>query len=733
MKTNSRVLALGVSLLGLAFCAGCAEEEASADVPVAAEAVPVFTLAATNAIADPNPAALVTSNSVANSTNAARMMIPTVIPDSLKLSPAMAEVIKLIQAGLSEEVVLTYITNSAEPFNLGSNEILYLNDLGASTSVITTLIQHDSSPPLMAKKQAAYAVKPLPPGVALTEPATNVYPPRSSFQSFQSAPEPEPVNPPTDDSAAVTSPAPQIAPSEAQVVDMGRPTEGVNVSYFYSSLTPYGSWVDVAGYGYCWRPTVAVCNSSWRPYAQGGRWLWTDCGWYWYSDYSWGWAPFHYGRWHCPSGLGWVWMPDTCWGPAWVSWRHTPSYCGWAPLPPSARYVSGAGFYWNSGSVGISFDFGIHPSHYVFVPLDRFCDRRPHNYCLSPRHGTIVYKDSTVINNYVSVNKNTVVNHGVGFDRIAKVTRGDVRQVKLMDTASVRDLGFRREQITPDGKTLAVVRPDASAFRHNGMVSSPRPISAMTHLQPRDAKGPANSVNANRIGGPPKLSPDERPAQPGSIFIRPSGSRVVPDVSGSATEPTARTKPTSQGGASISSVLPPERAEGIRKPKPIIITRADVPSSGTAASGVVNQKNSMPGGWSAAGPTYTANTGLPVAPNSTPNNRALTSRGDAVSQQRPPEAPHVNRPTAVPQPSGPAGPRVYVPTVPAAPQPRFVPGPPAASQVAPSAPRPTYSAPHVASPSPAPSPRAEASRPSASSGGAPSRRSDDVPAPSRGR
>src|SRR5580700_10197841 len=70
-----------------------------------------------------------------------------------------------------------------------------------------------------------------------------------------------------------------------------------DVNYFYSDLSPYGQWVDLAGYGWCWQPTVVAGNSQWQPYSDDGHWIYTDAGWFWQSDYPWGWAPFHYGRW----------------------------------------------------------------------------------------------------------------------------------------------------------------------------------------------------------------------------------------------------------------------------------------------------------------------------------------------------------------------------------------------------------------------------------------------------
>jgi hypothetical protein len=66
----------------------------------------------------------------------------------------------------------------------------------------------------------------------------------------------------------------------------------------------------------------------------------TEFGWTWVSDWSWGWAPFHYGRWVIVSGFGWCWVPGTMWGPAWVTWRSGGGWVGWAALPPRGVSVT---------------------------------------------------------------------------------------------------------------------------------------------------------------------------------------------------------------------------------------------------------------------------------------------------------------------------------------------------------------------------------------------------------
>jgi hypothetical protein len=114
-------------------------------------------------------------------------------------------------------------------------------------------------------------------------------------------------------------------------VDLATPGAAVTFDTFQEGLAPYGQWTTVPNYGRVWRP--AHVAAGWRPYYYG-RWEWTDEGWLWVSDEPWGWAAYHYGRWAYDSSYGWVWIPGYQWAPAWVTWRYSPEYIGWAPLGP---------------------------------------------------------------------------------------------------------------------------------------------------------------------------------------------------------------------------------------------------------------------------------------------------------------------------------------------------------------------------------------------------------------
>ncbi|MEO6035130.1 MAG: DUF6600 domain-containing protein [Verrucomicrobiota bacterium] len=382
------------------------------------------------------------------------------------LSIGLPEIIQLAQSHVGDEVLLAYINKSGRSYNPTVDEIVYLKDLGLSEAVISALVRPRDGTAPSVPVEAAFLENKTP----IAAPVANVN-------------DSGPVPPPS----GVTPSAPAYADAAPA------PTQQVDYNYFESTLSPYGSWVDVPDYGRCWQPTVVVVNRDWRPYSDRGRWLYTSSGWYWQSDYSWGWAPFHYGRWHCDDRVGWVWSPDTTWGPAWVSWRYTDDYCGWAPLPPAARY-DGFGFRYHGSHVGIGFDFGLRDDFYTFIPTGRFCDRTPYRYYASGSHSKTIYKNSVVVNNYIRGNNNTIINEGIGRDRVSRATRTPIHTVALRDLPATSNPAGRSERL--EGNSLAVFRPNVAGTR------------SMTHSR-SGSIDPATSVAARNQPSP--VSPGTTP------------------------------------------------------------------------------------------------------------------------------------------------------------------------------------------------------------------------------
>src|ERR1051325_4987068 len=398
MKTNlARKCSLGLAA-GLIFFLGCARPSAQSEQPrtVVAPAAPIV------GAPQPAPPSGGSRDETAGGTdtNAPAIMdrIPaSAQPQNVAISPGMSEVVKLAQAGVGEDVILAFVDKYSGRFDVGADQILYLNDLGVPGTVVTSMLKHDGADTSIA-----------------TAPPSSVV----QKQEVSNVPQTQVVE--------------QSAPAQV-ATSVAPPPTSTEVSYFYDTLSPYGSWVYLSGYGWCWQPTVAVSVSTWRPYCDRGRWYWSDAGWYWNSDYSWGWAAFHYGRWYHHPGCGWVWTPGTVWAPSWGSWRDSDGYCGWAPLPPEAHFVSGVGFTYYGRHVSVGFEFGLGFSHYTFVSAGRFCDYSPYRHAVPHANVRNVYRNSTVINNYIVGNNNTTSNNGVGRETIARVSQTPVRQVAIRE------------------------------------------------------------------------------------------------------------------------------------------------------------------------------------------------------------------------------------------------------------------------------------------------------------
>ncbi|HYE33500.1 MAG TPA: DUF6600 domain-containing protein [Methylomirabilota bacterium] len=537
-------------------------------------------------------------------------------PEGVKLTPGVEAVLKLVQSGVGEDAILAYVNKTPAEYDMDAETIVYLTDLGVSSAVIAVMLNNDtaldpSEKEQLAKKAAetnapaAVAAAPAPP-VAQAPQAEAVTPQPQLGNGYVAAP----ASPGMPAETVVVTQQVVVA-QQPQVIYTTPPAEVVQ-NYFYTPLQPYGSWVEVSGYGWCWRPTVAYYDPHWRPYHTRGRWMWSNHGWYWQSDYSWGWAAFHYGRWSCPTGVGWVWVPDYTWGPAWVSWRRTDAYCGWAPLPPRAHYRSGFGFSYYDRNVGISFDFGLRDHHYTFVRARDFCDPHPWRRSV-PRHETVnIYNNSTVVNNYIVGNNNTIINNGVGHDFVAANTRSEIRKVTVQERpdvavnrpASARGTVIAPDRVTKVGKEMVVYRP------------TPPPPSAVPTTpgggiaargEPTRATVPTarlNSRTADRVQS--------------DIAARPNSSLVTP-----SRRPEAVGSPSSTPGGLTSRPTAPSASpndaiadRGINPRREPITAGARDNSSGIGSGLVTDQANASPstrpgivGSTPAARPDSPANAG----------------------------------------------------------------------------------------------------------------------------
>jgi hypothetical protein len=109
-----------------------------------------------------------------------------------------------------------------------------------------------------------------------------------------------------------------------------------------ADLNGNGDWESDADDGPVWYPSAV--SVGWSPYSCG-RWAWVaPWGWTWVECESWGFAPFHYGRW-IHRGPRWGWIP----GPPVVRPVYSPALVvfvgggagvtAWFPLGPRETYV----------------------------------------------------------------------------------------------------------------------------------------------------------------------------------------------------------------------------------------------------------------------------------------------------------------------------------------------------------------------------------------------------------
>jgi hypothetical protein len=193
---------------------------------------------------------------------------------------------------------------------------------------------------------------------------------------------------------------------------------------FYQKLDPYGEWRETNDYGYVWQPREAEQSRDWRPYTEG-RWVYSDAGWTWVSDEPFGWATYHYGRWLRLKAVGWIWVPGDEWAPAWVSWRTSKDYVGWAPLPPEARFDRSSGIQNWADSY-----YDIGPDQYSFVSSNKFGDEHVRSSVVpAERNISIVLETSNVTR--ITFANTTIMNEGPNYEELRSRSQRPIERYRL--------------------------------------------------------------------------------------------------------------------------------------------------------------------------------------------------------------------------------------------------------------------------------------------------------------
>jgi len=279
--------------------------------------------------------------------------------------------------------------------------------------------------------------------------------------------------------------------------DDGYSTGNVSLQTFYDELSPYGTWIQDPQYGYVWRPDVD--QSEFRPYYTNGRWAMTEYGNTWVSNYDWGWAPFHYGRWVINSYRQWIWLPDTNWGPAWVDWRSGDGYYGWAPMAPSI-------------SINLSFGrrYSVPEFCWNFIPQRNIYINTFPRYDYG--RNNVYIRNTTIINNTYVYNRRTYY----GGPRVEDIRRATNRDVTVYRYSQ----GSRPGASRINSREVSIYRPRPERNADNRS-AAPRKFEQGNAgisrggrnegYTNRDQRGGNNNNNDNRFGS----RGDNRTGQPG--------------------------------------------------------------------------------------------------------------------------------------------------------------------------------------------------------------------------
>jgi hypothetical protein len=268
---------------------------------------------------------------------------------------------------------------------------------------------------------------------------------------------------------------------------------------FYDQLSPYGAWVSDPNYGDVWVPDV---NGDFRPYVTNGHWVLTEYGNTWVSDYPWGWATFHYGRWHYDDYYGWEWVPGNEWAPAWVSWRNGNGYYGWAPLAPQISIEASFGS-----------NYYIPNTYWAFAPYAYINQPNIYNYCVPATRVRNIYRNTTVIRNTYVYNNRTYI----AGPRREDIQRYTQRPIRVYNINNINRPGAN----TVNNNAVNIYRP---SVRQSGNARPARVIDGAAYRQ----QNPNQRIGGNNNNRGPvynrenasKLANEVRSSTPDSRYVR---------------------------------------------------------------------------------------------------------------------------------------------------------------------------------------------------------------------
>lgn len=230
----------------------------------------------------------------------------------------------------------------------------------------------------------------------------------------------------------------------------------------------------------------------------------TEYGWTWVSDYPWGWAPFHYGRWDLDNSYGWFWVPGNEWGPSWVTWRSGNGYYGWTPMRPGMS---------NNPGFGNNYD-----------DLDRWYFVRERDFGRSDMHRYYANRSDyhTIINNSTVIN-NTYVDRSRNSTYITGPSRNDVQRVtgRKINTVSVRDNQRPGQEMT--NSSMQIFRPKIQPASDRNLMPVPSRITNQKDIRPAGERNrpdqqrsasPTENINNREQKQPQRQNENQRQTRP---------------------------------------------------------------------------------------------------------------------------------------------------------------------------------------------------------------------------
>jgi len=383
----------------------------------------------------------------------------------------------------------------------------------------------------------------------------------------------------------------------------------------FDDLDDYGDWRDDPSYGHVWFPSqVAV---GWAPY-HAGHWDWiSPWGWTWVDDFSWGYAPFHYGRWVSVGGR-WGWVA----GPVAVQAVYAPAlvvFIGGGP----------GGF---GGNVGW---FALGPRE-VYVP----------SYHVSQAYVTRVNISSTTVNvtQVTNVYNTTIIKNSTTITNITYANRSVQGAVMVVP-----------QQAFASAQPVAKASVTVSAQQIAGMSVSARASVAPTRASVLGAR----AATAGRVAAPPaaiasrQVVAKKTPPPPPVPFAKQQQA-----LAAHPGQPLARSEVQTLRPAASAAARPAVKVAPVGKPATPNVGKpaANVPNAARPGqpAAPANQPVNRPG----TAPTpaerpAAATPAQPIRPATQPNQPAPTQPANRPATTQPSSRPEPTQPNNRPEPTRP--------------------------------------------------------------------------------